>query len=107
MERTRKKQNAFVRYFTPFGLKQVCDLVMLAGFVLLIVGLCTNDWVLFAGFVCYCLGAGASVALCVKIMLERREHKKDPSYKSARINVIVMSVLFAVALFGLIWTLVA
>lgn len=106
MERTRKKQNAFVRYFTPFGLKQICDIAMLVGFVLLIVGLCTVDGVLIAGFIVYALASGASVGLCIKIMIQRREHKKDPSYKSARVNLIIMSVLFALAVFGLIWAIV-
>ena len=105
MERTRKKQNPFVRYFTPFGLKQICDLAMLVGFVLLIVGLCTVNGVLLAGFIVYLLASGASIALCIKIMIQRREHKKDPSYKSARINLIIMSVLCAIALFGMIWTI--
>lgn len=49
----KKKQNAFVRYFVPFGLRQVCDLMMLVGTVLLIVGLCTVDGVLLAGFIVY------------------------------------------------------
>lgn len=105
MERTRKKQNIFVRYFTPFGLKQICDFVMLAGFVLLIVGLCTNDGVLLAGFICYALGALGAVVLCTKILIKTKNHR-DPAYKSAVINVSIMSVLFALALFGLIWTAV-
>ncbi len=106
MERTRKKQNIFVSYFTPFGLKQICDIIMLAGFVLLITGLCTNNSVLLAGFICYCIGALGAVALCCKILITTKNHR-DPSFKSAIINVSIMGVLFALSLFGLIWTVVA
>lgn len=105
MERTRKKQNAFVRYFTPFGLKQVCDFVMLAGFVLLIVGLCTTESVLLAGFICYAVAAAASITLCVMKIINTKNHR-DPARKNAIINVSIMGVLFALALFGLIWTIV-
>ncbi|MCH5158524.1 MAG: hypothetical protein J1F33_04940 [Clostridiales bacterium] len=103
MERTKKKKNIIVRYFTPFGLKQTCDMVMLVGFVLLIVGLCTNEAVLLAGFICYCVGALASVALCVKILVTTKNHR-DPAFKNALINVAIMGVLFALSLFGLLWT---
>ncbi len=106
MERTKKKKNIFVRYFTPFGLKQVCDGIMLVGFILLIVGLCTNESVLLAGFICYCVGALASIVLCVKILVTTKNHR-DPAFKSAVANVIIMGVLFALSLFGLIWTVVA
>lgn len=105
MERTRKKQNIFVRYFTPFGLKQVCDFVMVIGFVLLIVGLCTIEEVLLAGFICYAIGAAMSIALCVKTLVTVKK-KRDPVRKSAVVNVSIMSVLFALALFGMIWTIV-
>ena len=105
MERTRKKQNIFVSYFKPFGIKQVCDFVMLAGLVLLIVGLCTNDSVLLAAFICYAVAAAGAIALCVKILITTENHR-DPKFKSAIINVAIMGVLFALALFGLIWAIV-
>lgn len=102
----RKKKNIFVRYFTPFGLRQVCDLIMLAGFVLLIVGLCTNDGVLLAGFICYAVGALISVVRCVMTMIAIENHR-DPAFKSAIINVVIMGVLLLLAVFGMIWTIVA
>lgn len=102
----RKKRNVFVRYFTPFGLRQVCDLIMLAGFILLIVGLATVDGVLLAGFICYALGAGLSVARCCLVLFSKNVNHRDPAYKSAIINVSIMGVLFALAVFGLIWTIV-
>ncbi len=103
----KKKRNAFVRYFTPFGVRQVCDLLMLAGFILLIVGLCTVDGVLLAGFITYALGAGMSVARCCMVLFSKKINHRDPAYKSAIINACIMGVLFALAVFGLIWTIVA
>ena len=102
----RKKKNIFVRYFTPFGLRQVCDIMMLVGFVLLIVGLATVDGVLIAGFICYAIAAGISIARCCLVLFSKTINHRDPAYKSAIINVVIMGVLFALAVFGLIWTIV-
>ncbi|MCH5163088.1 MAG: hypothetical protein J1G38_06320 [Clostridiales bacterium] len=107
MERSsRKNQNVFVRYFTPFGLRQVCDFVMLIGFVLLIVGLCTNESVLLVGFIFYLVGSLGAVVRCC-ITLFTTENHRDPAFKTAIINVVIMGILFALALFGMIWTIAA
>lgn len=107
MERTRKKQNAFVRYFTPFGLRQVCDILMLVGFVVLIVGLSiANESVLLVGFICYLVGSLGAVVRCIITLATTKNHR-DPAYKSAVVNVSIMAVLFALALFGMIWTIAA
>lgn len=102
----KKKQNAFVRYFVPFGLRQVCDLAMLVGGILLIVGLCTVDGVLIAGFIAYILGAGISIVRCCTVLFSKSVNHRDPAYKSAIINTVIMGVLFALAVFGLVWTFV-
>lgn len=103
---TKKKKNVFVRYFTPFGLRQVCDLIMLAGVVLLIVGLFNIDGVLLAGFICYAVGSGLSVARCCLTLFNKQINHRDPAYKAAIINAVIMGVLFALAVFGLVWTIV-
>lgn len=103
----KKKQNAFVRYFTPFGLRQVCDLVMLVGAVLIIVGLCTVDGVLLAGFIAYVVGAGISIVRCCLVLFSKDINHRDPAYKSAIINLVIMAVLFVLAVFGMVWTIVA
>lgn len=103
----RKKKNVFVRYFTPFGLRQVCDFIMLAGVVLLIVGLFNLDGVLLAGFICYAIGSGLSVARCCMVLFSKKINHRDPAYKSAIANAVIMGVLFALAVFGLVWTIVA
>lgn len=101
----KKKRNAFVRYFTPFGLRQICDFIMLAGVILLIVGLCTVNGVLLAGFICYALGAGLSLARCCLTLFSKKINHRDPVYKSAITNTVIMGVLFALALFGTIYTM--
>ena len=106
MERSRKNQNAFVRYFTPFGLRQVCDIVMLVGFIVLIVGLATSDSVLLAGFICYLVGSLGAVVRCCITLITTKNHR-DPVYKTALVNVVIMGVLFALALFGMIWAIAA
>lgn len=106
MERSYNKKNAFARYFTPFGLRQIGDMLMLAGFVVLIVGLCTVDSVLLAGFICYGLGAACAIARSC-ITMATVKNRRDPNFKSAVINLAIMGVLFALALFGIIWTAVA
>lgn len=104
MERTQKK-NVFVRYFTPFGLRQIGDLLMLAGFVVLIVGLCTVNAVLLAGFICYGAGSACAVTRCVITLVKTKNHR-DPTFKNAVINVCIMGVLFALAVFGIVWAAV-
>ena len=100
----KKKQNFIVRYFTPFGLRQVCDIIMLVGGILLIVGLCTVDGVLLSGFICYAVGAGLSVARCCMTLFSKNINHRDPVYKSAITNTVIMGVLFALAVFGAIYT---
>lgn len=102
----KKKQNVFVRYFTPFGLRQVCDILMLIGTVLLIVGLFNLDGVLLAGFIVYMVGSGASVARCCLTLFGTTNHR-DPAFKAAIINVAIMGVLFALSVFGMVWSIVA
>lgn len=102
----KRKKNVFVRYFTPFGLRQVCDLVMLVGVILLIVGLCTVDGVLLAGFIAYVLGSGLSLVRCCKVLFSKKINHRDPAYKAAIVNTVIMGVLFALAVFGLVWILV-
>lgn len=102
----KKKRNIFVRYFTPFGLRQVCDLIMLVGAILIFVGLLTLDAVLLAGFICYVIGTAMSIVRCCLVLFSKINHR-DPAYKSAITNLVIMGVLFALAVFGTIWIIVA
>lgn len=101
-----KKQNFIVRYFVPFGLRQIGDIIMLAGAVLIITGLCTVDGVLIAGFACYAAGAAIVIARCCTVLFSKTINHRDPYYKSSIVNVIIMGVLFAFSAFGLVWAIV-
>lgn len=103
----KRKKNIFVRYFTPFGLRQVCDILMLVGAILILVGLPTVDGVLIAGFICYVIGSGISIARCCMVLFSKNINHRDPAYKAAIINAVIMGVLFALAVFGLVWVIVA
>ena len=37
--KNEKKQNAIARYFSNFGLKQICDILMVCGAIVILVGL--------------------------------------------------------------------
>ena len=102
----KRKKNIFIRYFTPFGVRQVCDLLMLVGMILIFVGLGTVDGVLIAGFICYVLGSCLSLVRCGMVLFSKNVNHRDPAYKAAIINAVIMGVLFALAVFGLVWVLV-
>ncbi len=40
------------------------------------------------------------------VLFSKNVNHRDPAYKSAIINVVIMGVLFALAVFGLVWTIV-
>ncbi len=105
MARARaKKQNFIVRYFSDFGLRQICDFLMLAGAIVIIVGLCTEQIVLTVGLGIYILAAAIAVLRSVKVLLSGINHRA-PEYKNAVVNVIIMSVILALAVFGFVWSL--
>ncbi|MDR3021111.1 MAG: hypothetical protein LBU60_00290 [Clostridiales bacterium] len=97
-----KKPNLIVRYFTPFGLKQVADVLMVVATIVAIVGLSTsNEQVLIVGFVFYMLASAIAVLMCLRV-LKSGINKRAPAYKSAYLNIIIMSVVLVVSIFALI-----
>lgn len=106
MPHVKKKVNPFVLYFKPFGLRQICDFLMLASLVVLIVGLCTNNTVLLAGFAVMTAASLCAITRSCLTLFSKKVHHRSPEYRSAIINVIIMSVIFALSLFGLIWAIV-
>lgn len=101
-----KKQNFVAAYFSDFGLKQICDFLMIAGVVLLIVGLCTTEIVLTIGFAVYAVAAAIAVIRAAKVLVTVKNHRA-PEYKNAIVNVSVMSVVLLLTLFGFVWALIA
>lgn len=100
-----KKQNFIAAYFSDFGLRQICDFLMLAGAIVLIVGLCTTEIVLTIGFGIYAVASAIAIIRSVTVLLSKINHRA-PEYKNAIVNTIVMSVIFALTVFGFIFSLV-
>ena len=101
-----KKQNFIVAYFSDFGIRQICDFLMLAGAVVLIVGLCTTEIVLTIGFGVYAVASALAVIRAIKVLTSKINHRA-PEYKNAIVSTCVMGAIFALTVFGFIWSLAA
>lgn len=101
-----KKQNFIAAYFTPFGLRQICDFLMLGGAVVLIVGLCLNNLVLTVGLGIYILASFIAVIRSLTVLLSKI-NKRSPEYKNAIVNIVIMGVILALSIFGFVWSIVA
>ncbi|MDR0426523.1 MAG: hypothetical protein LBH24_05045 [Clostridiales bacterium] len=108
-----KKQNFFVRYFSNFGLKQLCDLAMIVGAIVLIVGLfvaiasvAASEIILIVGMGIYIAASAAAIYLSVRVLTGKLNHR-SPEYKRAIANTVIMGILFALSVFGFIWALAA
>lgn len=107
-----KKQNIFARYFENFGLRQICDMMMVAGAILLIVGLSISAAslsasliVLGVGLGIYIVASGLAIIRAVLVLTSKINHRA-PEYKRAIVNTVIMGVIFALAVFALIYLLV-
>ena len=104
-----KKQNIFARYFENFGLRQICDMMMVAGAILLIVGLSislsASLIVLGVGLGIYIVASGLAIVRAVLVLTSKINHRA-PEYKRAIVNTVIMGVIFALAVFALIYLLV-
>ena len=107
-----KKQNIFARYFENFGLRQICDMMMVAGAILLIVGLSISAAslsasliVLGVGLGIYIVASGLAIVRVVLVLTSKINHRA-PEYKRAIVNTVIMGVIFALAVFALIYLLV-
>ena len=102
-----KKKNFIQAYFTPFGLRQICDFLMLGGAILLIVGLSVKSSVVVAvGMGIYLVAAGIAIYRSVRVLVDKKINHRSPEYKSAIANTVIMGVIFALALVGFIYALV-
>lgn len=98
-----KKQNFIKAYFSDFGLRQICDFLMLGGAVVLFVGLFNMQVVLMVGLGIYIVGSALAIFRSARILLSGINHR-SPEYKNALVNVIIMAVIFALAMFGFIFS---
>ncbi len=102
-----KKKNIFQRYFENFGLKQICDILMVIAFILVIVGWIlwrTTEIVLNISFALFVLTSVLSIIRCINI-IHKEPNKRSPERRAATVNIVIMLIFFAVALFALIWGL--
>ena len=97
-----KNQNFIQAYFSDFGLRQICDFLMLGGAVVLIVGLFNMKTVLMVGLGIYVVASALAIVRSTVVLVSGINHRA-PEYKNALINVIIMGVIFALALFGFIF----
>lgn len=108
-----KKQNIFARYFADFGIRQICDITMLVGAVLLIVGLFVSLASLSASLVILGVGLGIyivasvlSIVRCVFVLISKINHRA-PEYKRAIVNTVIMSVILVLSIVALVVLIVA
>lgn len=100
-----KKRNAFKDYFSNFGLRQICDFLMVGGMIVMIVGLCTTEVVVTVAMGIFIVASVLALVRSVKVLFSKINHRA-PEYKAAIINTVIMGVVFALATFGFIWSLV-
>ena len=103
----KKKSNPIVAYFVPFGLRQFCDIAMLASAITIFVGIFVswnmgNNWVAVIGMIVYALACTVAIIRALSVMFKKDVNKRDPEYKTAVINVCIMGVLLILAIFGII-----
>ena len=99
----RRSRNIFAAYFTPFGLRQICDLLFLAGTIVIIVGLSiSTDLVITIGLGIYIAACLIAMYRALKVMVKKGVNKRSPEFKSAMINLIIMSVILVVAVLGML-----
>jgi hypothetical protein len=99
----KTNKNFIAAYFTPFGLRQICDLLMLAGAIVIIVGLSIeNLTVITVGIGIYIAASLIAIIRSVRVFLAKDLNRRSPEYRNALINVIIMSVILIVAVLAIL-----
>lgn len=100
-------------YFSNFGIRQLCDILMLVGAVTIIVGLFVSissvpasEIILMVGLIVYIIATALAIVRAVLVLTSKINHR-SPEYKRAITNTVIMGVIFALAVFALVWLLVA
>lgn len=100
-----KKRNFIQAYFSDFGIRQICDFLMLGGAIVLFVGIFVSDLVITIGLGIYLVAIALAIFRSVRVLFSKINHR-SPEYKNAIINTVIMGVIFVLALFGFIYALV-
>lgn len=99
-----KKKNFIQAYFSDFGVRQICDFLMLGGAIVLLVGIFVSEIVIAVGLGIYLVATALAIFRSVRVLCSKINHR-SPEYKNAIINTVIMGVIFALALFGFIYAL--
>lgn len=107
-----KKQNIIARYFSDFGLRQICDILMIIGAITLIVGLFISLasvsvalTILTVGLCIYIVASVLALVRTVLVLCSKINHRSH-EYKRAIVNTVIMAVILALSVFGLIYIFV-
>ena len=103
----KKKKSGIVAYFTPFGLRQITDLLMIVGAVMIFVGLFVHSFlavsaVVIIGLSMYILACGIAIFRCVKVLLSKDLSRKSKEFKNAVVNICVMAVILGLSILGVV-----
>ncbi len=89
-----KKQNAFVSYFKPFGMRQLCDIMMVVSAILIIISLClyeTGLLIMTIGLAFFIVPAAISMIRAI-LFLTGDVNKRSPEFKKAITIIVFMAV---------------
>lgn len=104
----KEEKGFLVRYFSSFGLKQICDILLFAAAIVTLVGLCvyesSTQVVLFVGIGLFIL-ASLLADIRYALVLVGKTSKRSPEYKNARNNVILMSIVLALSILALVFAI--
>ena len=100
-----KKRNFIQAYFSNFGVRQICDFLMLGGAIVLLVGIFVSNIVIAVGLGIYIVATLLALYRSVRVLCSKI-NRRSPEYKNAIINTVIMGLIFALALFGFIYALV-
>lgn len=100
MTDTQKKSGS---YFSGFGLKQVCDIILISASIVLVVGMFVEPVaVAIVGFALFIVGSSVSIVRGIMTLM-RKISRTSPEFRNAVVNVIVMTIVFGLSIFGLVY----
>ena len=100
-----KKKNFIQAYFSDFGIRQICDFLMLGGAIVLLVGIFVSNLIITIGLGIYLAATILAIFRSVRVLASKINHR-SPEYKNAIINTVIMGIIFVLALFGFIYGLI-
>jgi len=94
------------------SLDLVCNCALVIGAIVLIVALAlSGDYVkafnvlVIVACAIYVLASLALVIKAIMVIVDKKVNRRSPEYKGAIKTLVVMGLIFAVAVFGLVWVL--